>query len=88
VNWPVIEPHKWHKENWCRLCHKCNFTILYPEDRGNIIPTKDGTHPQITRCHKLVQKNKKFTFHETLNVTSYLKPKYNKFLKRHIKIAG
>jgi hypothetical protein len=74
VNWPLIDPHKWHKENGCGLCHKYNFAILHRKDRGNIIPTKDGTHPQITQCQKMVQENTKLTFRETLNVTRYLQP--------------
>jgi len=80
VNWPVIDPYNWNKDSGCNLCHKCNFAILYPEDGGNIIPTKDGTYLQTTRCHKLEQKITKLTFRETLNVTSYLKPEYNKLL--------
>jgi len=54
------------------------LAILYHEDGGNIIPTKDSTHPQTTGCHKLEQQNTKFKCHEILNVTSYVKPEYNK----------
>jgi hypothetical protein len=86
VIWPVIDTYKWNKDSECRLCHKCNFAILYPEGGGNITSTKDGTHPQTTGCHKLEQKNRKLMFHDTFNITIYLKPEYNKFLKRHIKI--
>ena len=80
VNWPVIDPYKWNKENGCRVCHKSNLANLYPEDGGTIIPTKDGTHPQTARCHKLEQQNTKLQCREILNVTSYVKPEYNKFL--------
>ena len=56
------------------------LAILYHEDGGNIIPTKDSTHPQTTGCHKLEQQNTKLKCREILNVTSYLIPEYNKFL--------
>jgi hypothetical protein len=54
--------------------------FLYPEVGGNIIPTEDGNHPQTTWCHKLEQQNMKLKCREILNVTSYPKSEYNKFL--------
>jgi hypothetical protein len=76
----VIDPYKWIKENGCRLCHKSNFAIVSPLDGGNIIPTKDDTHPQTAQCYKLEQQNMELKCCEILNVTSYLKPECNKFL--------
>jgi hypothetical protein len=81
LNWPVIDRYKWNKDNGCRLWYKSNLAIsYYPEDGGNIIPTKDGTQTQTARCHKMEQQNMELKCCEILNVTNYLKPEYNKFL--------